>query len=46
MRYNRNIDYGHFSEEPLAIQRLRRYEDVKYAAEIEALSKNFERLEN
>ena len=46
LRYHANIDYGDFSDDPFTILKLRRYEDVKYAAELEALSKNHEDLES
>lgn len=45
LRYHVEIDYGDFTDEPFAVQKLRRYEDVKYAAELEALSKNFEGMQ-
>ena len=38
LRYHDAVDYGDFSEDPLVIQKLRRYENIKYAAEIEMLN--------
>lgn len=44
MRYHVDIDYGDFTDDPFAIQKLRRYENVKYAAELEGLTKTIEDL--
>lgn len=38
LRYHEHVDYGDFAEDPAAIQRLRRYENVKYASEIQVLN--------
>lgn len=35
LRYHAEIDYGDFSDDPYVIQKLRRHNDVKYAAEVE-----------
>ncbi len=42
LRYHVDIDYGDFTDDPFAIQKLRRYENVKYAAEVEGLTKAIE----
>lgn len=44
LRYHVEIDYGDFSDDPYTIQRLRRYEDVKYASEVEGVTKALEQL--
>jgi hypothetical protein len=38
LRYHENVDYGDFTSDPVTIQRLRRYENIKYAAEIQMLN--------
>lgn len=45
LRYHRQIDYGDFTEDPFAIQMLRRYENVKYASELESLTKVVESMQ-
>ena len=44
MRYHVDLDYGDFTEDAFCIQKLRRYEDVKYATELETVTKAFEAL--
>ena len=44
LRYHADIDYGDFTDDPFCIQKLRRYEDVKYAAEVEEITKSLEAL--
>lgn len=44
LRYHVDIDYGDFTDDPFCIQKLRRYEDVKYAAEVESVTKALESL--
>ena len=44
LRYHVDIDYGDFTEDAFCIQKLRRYEDVKYATELETITKAFEAL--
>jgi len=39
LRYHSDIDYNDFSDDPAAVKKLRRYEGVKYAAELEQLTK-------
>ena len=39
-----SLDYGDFTDDPFCIQKLRRYEDVKYATEVENVTKAFEQL--
>jgi hypothetical protein len=38
LRYHETLDYGDFTADAFAIQKLRRYENTKYAAEIEMLN--------
>lgn len=42
LRYHVTLDYGDFTDDPFCIQKLRRYEDVKYATEVENVTKAFE----
>jgi len=44
LRYHIEIDYMDFTDDFVAIRVLRRYEDVKYAAEIENVTKTVEQL--
>ena len=44
LRYHIDIDYMDFTDDFVAIRVLRRYEDVKYAAEIENVTKTVEQL--
>lgn len=44
LRYHVTLDYGDFTDDPFCIQKLRRYEDVKYATEVENVTKAFEEL--
>ena len=44
LRYHVTLDYGDFTDDPFCIQKLRRYEDVKYATEVENVTKAFEQL--
>ena len=44
LRYHRAVDYGDFSENPYAVQRIRRFCDYKVWFEIEELSGSHEDL--
>jgi len=44
MRYHRAIDYGDFSDNAYVVQRLRRYVDYKYWAELEDLGGSHDSL--
>lgn len=44
LRYHVGLDYGDFTDDAYCIQKLRRYEDVKYATEVENVTKAFEEL--
>ena len=44
LRYHADIDYSDFTDDPAAIQKLKRYEGVKYAAEVEQLAKSVEEI--
>jgi len=45
LRYHREIDYVDFSTDAAFVRLMRRYENVKYAAELESLAKSFSGLE-
>lgn len=44
MRYHEELDYNDFTDNSVAIKKLRRYENVKYASEVEELAKVIEDL--
>eukprot|EP00354_Favella_ehrenbergii_P008858 CAMPEP_0170460212 /NCGR_PEP_ID=MMETSP0123-20130129/6665_1 /TAXON_ID=182087 /ORGANISM="Favella ehrenbergii, Strain Fehren 1" /LENGTH=102 /DNA_ID=CAMNT_0010725101 /DNA_START=262 /DNA_END=567 /DNA_ORIENTATION=- len=46
LRYNPQIDYVTFSEDPSFVRQVRRYESVKYASELEQLTLKIVELEN
>jgi hypothetical protein len=45
LRYHRDIDYVDFASDPAFVRLIRRYENVKYAAELEQLATSFTHLE-
>jgi hypothetical protein len=44
LRYHEELDYNDFTDNSVAIKKLRRYENVKYASEVEELAKVIEDL--
>jgi len=44
LRYHEELDYNDFTDSSVAIKKLRRYENVKYASEVEELAKVIEDL--
>ena len=45
LRYHRAVDYGDFSDNAYVVQRIRRFVDYKYWAEIEKLDGKHETLD-